>query len=588
MIILAKEKINSRMKILGLNGVYTHDSSAAIMVDGAVVAAVEEERFTHTKHTSDFPDHSVAYCLEEAGVNASDIDVVAIPFQVDLRLKESLVYTAEKLQERQRLSEIEGISDELQIGGLIGALEVEQRFLQSAKHFFNFVKHRFPRAAVEFFPHHLCHAASTHLVSGFRGESIIFIADLVGEWDTTSIFLGNEEVITKKYSLKYPTSYGKIYNLFTEFLGFRSHSDEYKVMGLAAYGDDNYRDFFDTIFVGDASAQEPGKGFAAFSYHVGLKPGWTKELNRVFGASRSPQEPLERRHADIAKSLQSWLERQVIKHISSAIRESGTRSVCLAGGVCLNAVMNQKIRELDCVDSVFVQPASHDAGTALGAALQAHRIRDPFVEIQPLESYYLGPHCGMEWPAEAFDGDFKKLSDRPDPNLVAEMLYEGKILAICRGRSEFGPRALGNRSILAMASDPSVRDRINIEIKRREEFRPFAPVILEQFASNYFVDCISSPHMTMTFTATHLAMQNIPGAIHVDGTARVQTVNAVQNAFLFEVLSAFNKISGVPALLNTSLNMAGDTMALTINDAWRTFIEGKIDALVTDAGVLSR
>jgi len=576
------------MKVLGLNGVYTHDSSAAIVVDGSVVAAVEEERFTHKKHTSDFPENSVNFCLEEAEVSEDEIDIIVIPFQVEDRLQRSLEFTANGLVERKRLSICKNMSEEHQIDGLIRALEIEQRFLRSAKKFFQFAGRRFPRAALQFYPHHLCHAASTYLVSGFRGESMIFVADLVGEWDATSVFLGCEEGITKKYSLSYPVSYGKIYNLFTEFLGFRSHSDEYKVMGLAAYGDDKYRDFFDTIFVGDGSRQEPGEGFAAFTYHVGLKPGWTSELNTVFGASRSPHDQLEKRHANIAKSLQCWLERQVVKHVSSTIRDSGINSVCLAGGVCLNAVMNQKIRELEGVESLFVQPASHDAGTAIGAALQAHRSHEPSTEVQPLLTYYLGPDCHPEWPAAASNSVYKKVSDKPNPNLVAELLFDGKILAVCRGRSEFGPRALGNRSILAMASDPFVRDRINDEIKKREDFRPFAPVILEQFAGDYFVDCECSPHMTMTFTATEKALNDIPSAVHVDGTARVQTVNAAQNAFLFDVLTEFYKISGVPALLNTSLNIAGDTMALTIDDAWGTFVEGNIDAIVIDAGIVCR
>ena len=576
------------MKVLGLNGVYTHDSSAAIVVDGSVVAAVEEERFTHKKHTSEFPTNSVNFCLRHVGLIDKEIDIIAIPFQVDLRLKNSLVYTADKLNERKRLSNIQEVPAEMQIDRLIQALDIEQRFLQSAKQFFQFAARRFPRAAVQFFPHHLCHAASSYFVSGFQSETIVFVADLVGEWDATSVFLGSQGAITSKYSLSYPVSYGKIYSLLTEFLGFRSHSDEYKVMGLAAYGDNKYQDFFDTIFVGSGALQEPGDGFATLTYHVGLKPGWSSELNTVLGPSRPPHEPLEKRHADIAKSLQNWLERQVVNHVSSSIRESGVRSICLAGGVCLNAVMNQKIRELEGVDSLFVQPASHDAGTAVGAALQAHKHHDPFSEIQPLETYYLGPDCRHGWPVEAFNGGYKKVCDTPDPNIVARLLYEGKILAICRGRSEFGPRALGNRSILAMASDPLIGKRINDEIKNREDFRPFAPVILEQFASDYFIDCKCSPFMTMTFTATVKALQNIPGAIHVDGSARVQTVNATQNAFLFEVLSEFYKISGVPALLNTSLNISGDTMALTVDDAWRTFVAVNIDAIVTDAGIVCK
>ena len=250
--------------------------------------------------------------------------------------------------------------------------------------------------------------------------------------------------------------------------------------------------------------------------------------------------------------------------------------------------MNQKVRELEGVEALFVQPASHDAGTAIGAALQAHRIYEPSTEIEPLANYYLGPDGHAEWPTAASNTVYKKASDKPDPIAVAELLFDGKILAVCRGRSEFGPRALGNRSILAMASDPFLRDRINEEIKRREDFRPFAPVILEQFAEDYFVDCKCSPYMTMTFTATERALQDIPSAIHVDGTARVQTVNAAQNAFLFDVLTEFYKISGVPALLNTSLNIAGDTMALTIEDAWGTFVDGNIDAIVTDAGIVFR
>lgn len=572
---------------LGINGLYTHDSSAVLLLNGKVVAGVEEERFTNIKHTSDMPRNSIDFCLHLAGVAKDQVETIAVPFDLERRLNRSLSYTSGIVGVRLDASRRLGMSMSESFSGLLGALDVEKRFIESANEFAKLVMNEFPRARLQFYEHHLAHAASAYFMSDFKSDCVVVVADLIGEWDSITVYAGEKGVLRKIFSIQYPISFGKIYNLFTCYLGFRAHSDEYKVMGLGAYGEDKYNDFFDEIFVGEAPHLRAGPSFDLLNYGLGLKPGWWPELEALLGKPRSKGHEIERHHKDIACSLQAWLERMMSAVILQAVSATGYENLCLSGGVCLNAVMNQKIRALANINRIFVQPASHDAGTALGSSILAHLDREPTTKIEPLKSYYLGPASSLaKGPARGVSSKMQK--GQPKPTEIAKMLHDGLIVGVCIGRAEFGPRALGNRSILADARDPLTKDRLNLFIKKREDFRPFAPVILEEHASKYFKDCDESPYMTMTFSATETAMENIPGAIHIDGSARVQTVNKRQNPFLFELLCAYHKLSGIPALLNTSLNIAGDAMALSEQDAKGVFERGNLDALVVEDGVFVR
>jgi len=565
---------------LGISGIYGHDSAAAIIVDDKVVAASEEERYVHKKHTGDFPYNSIKHCLEIANVSPEDVDTVSFPFQLDERIFHSFQYNLDINPRRLQYMLSNNFSDEDIIASYAKARDVESTIIRGCNDLVEYVSKTFPNAKLNFQSHHKSHAASAAFLSEFS-EGSVMVNDLIGEWKSTSVFNFSGNDLTQIAYTNFPDSLGKLYQTFTKYLGFRPNSDEFKVMGLAAYGNDNFTDFFQSL----VHLEKFPKLYsldASLPFTFGVRPEWDEPMEKVLGSPRNPNEEIDQRHADIARGIQNVLE-TVLLHIVSQPEISP--NLCLAGGVSLNALANQKLRESDFVNNLFIQPSSYDAGAALGAAILSSIEIDG---IRPnIDSYYLG----FEESETSLKDFWDAISVSPTPFCplnVAESLAMSKVTGLFQGRIEFGPRALGNRSIIASPLDPYMKDILNSKIKFREPYRPFAPVVREEDMAEFFEGAVISPYMTQTFTVRKEFRNKLPSITHEDGTARVQTINRKQNKRLYDIISEFGRLTGIPVIINTSMNLNGDTMALTAQDAYKTFINSGIDELIIENGVIRK
>ncbi|MFO0683079.1 MAG: carbamoyltransferase C-terminal domain-containing protein [Sandaracinus sp.] len=586
------------MKVLGYNGGLDgylakvgnsgHDAAAALVVEGRLVAACEEERLTREKHTGRFPTRAIAYCLEEGGLgDVRELDLVATSFSYP------------RMYQRGKHREARGVVSPFTRGAMAAFLGGMRAFHRLAG-YDDARSHRVleralgvtvPARKLVVVPHHLCHAASAYFESPFE-RALCLTLDAEGESTSTMVVraVGTKlDVLEERFS---PNSLGYLYALFTLYLGLDAH-DEYKVMGLAPYGDPaRYREAFHAIV-----ATLPEGGFrvdpglvthllfrdAALRGTTHLYP---RRLLRALGPPRRPDEPITQRHMDLAASLQEALERAVLHKLTHLRRATGERQLCLAGGVALNCTMNGKIARSGLFDALHVHPAAHDAGTSVGAALYgAHAILGaPRPPPRPAE-VYLGPALD---PREVEAGlavfGAKIRVERPHDLVgeVAEAIRAGAVVGWCQGRMEWGPRALGNRSILADPRRADMRDRVNHAVKLREGFRPFAPACLLEHASEWLemTGLRESPHMLFTVPVREEKRARIPAVTHVDGSARVQTVSAAQNRRLHALLTAFHARTGVPILLNTSFNVKGEPIVATAEDALRCFLGTQIDLLV--------
>lgn len=553
------------MNILGLSCFY-HDSAACIIQDGRLVAAAQEERFSLRKHDWRFPVNAVHACLEEAGLTIRDISLVAFyekPFLKFERVLETFLAVAPRgalsfmdiipswLRQKLRIPEI--VSGELGYDGKIIFVE-----------------------------HHEAHAASAFFPSTFE-EAAVLTLDGVGEYATASYGIGRGHTLSLTHEMQFPHSLGLLYSAFTAFLGFEVNDAEYKVMGMAACGSPVYRDLIlrEMVRVNKDGTITLNMEYFPFLFRKKMFNGrWEK----LFGISaRIPEGAVEQNHYDIAASLQKVLEESVLtiaRHIRS---ETGMRDLCLAGGVALNSACNGRLLREGIFERVYIQPAAGDAGAAIGAAYAGHHLHLNRADRHPLESIYLGPAypvddtlvAGLELERHSVTG--RHFDERSLVEAAARLLADGKVLGWYQGRMEFGPRALGNRSILADPSRKSMKDTVNRMVKFREEFRPFAPVVTREDAARFFEMDGDSPYMLMTFP---VSSDFIPAVTHADGSARVQTVTAGQNSMLYALLKAFERLSGIPVLLNTSLNVRGEAIACKPEDAMRCFLKSGMDALV--------
>ncbi|MGE5469791.1 MAG: carbamoyltransferase [Bacteroidota bacterium] len=564
------------MYTLGINAAY-HDSAACLVRDGAVVAAAEEERFNRIKHGKrplpftawELPYGAIDYCLSEAGIRLADVDHVAYSYNPDLLHPPPADGQFRLPLEPSLNGPQDGWATAWEPLFYAYVVNAPRQLLGGAPHH---LQPRFAGAADSFrwhfIDHHLAHEASVFLASPFAALAVITL-DGRGERATTTLGTWRDGQYERLRQTSYPHSLGLLYEDVTRYLGFLHSCDEYKVMALASYGEPRYLDFFRDMLHCDDDG-----GFLRLPL----------SLEERFGPPRQRGAPFEALHQDIAASLQRVLEETVIQLADWLHRTSGETRLGLAGGVALNCVMNARLRDSGLYEEVWVQPAAGDAGTALGAALWIDRLEGGNTAGWTMEHAYLGPAFGDDEIEAALRWaglPFRKLSDIAGE--TADLLCEGKIVGWFQGRMEFGPRALGARSILASPSDPQMQARLN-ELKDREDFRPVAPVITEEALATWFVNGRAnggkSPFMLFVYDADPDKAERIPAAVHVDGTARVQTVAADANPLLHQLLCAFQRRTGVPILINTSFNVRGEPIVCTPRDAIAAFFSTPLDALV--------
>ncbi len=593
------------MNILGISAFY-HDSAAAIVQDGEIIAAAQEERFTRKKHDAAFPANAVKMCLEYAGTSIDALDAV--------------VFYDKPLLKFERLLETYNRFAPKGLQSFIASMPVwlrEKMFLKRIlrEELAKIEKHDKRKLRLLFPEHHLSHAASCFYPSAFE-ESAILTIDGVGEWATASIGKGNGHAIEIVKELHFPDSLGLLYSAFTYFLGFKVNSGEYKLMGLAPYGNHNSAvviSYISSIKKILADVREDGSlklNQQYFSYATTLRMIPDKKWQQLFGFPlRKPADAIEQHHCDLALAIQLFTEEVVLKMAAHAREITGSENLCMAGGVALNSVANGKIYKEGLFKDIYIQPAAGDAGGALGAALAANYIyfckqRKINYTLDAMHGAYLGPaftDAAAVLMAKRYKARFTQYNDFDllcaD---VAEALAHGKIVGWFQGRMEFGPRALGNRSILGDARNPEMQKKLNLSIKFRESFRPFAPAVLAEEASHYFRHFSASPYMLMVNEvadeiklplpqdyetlplAEKLYTQRsvLPAITHVDFSARLQTVHKETNPEFWQLLSAFRQITGCPVLVNTSFNVRGEPIVCTPDDAYRCFMRTEMDMLV--------
>jgi len=566
------------MYTLGINAAY-HDTSACLVEDGRVVAAAEDERFTRIKHGKrpvpfsawELPYHAIDYCLAEAGIELADVDHIAYAYDPYLLLDEGSATITLPLEPSAGARSGLAPWEPLFLSYLVNA---ERQLVDGVPHR---LRKRFQSAKADrhwrwhFVEHHLSHEASAFLASPFD-ECAVMTLDGRGERASTSYGHFANDDYRRLGQVTMPHSLGLLYEDVTEYLGFLRSSDEYKVMALASYGKPRYVDELRHIVEVGVDGM----------YRIA-----PLNLTQRFGPARAPGSELEPRHFDIAHSLQHVLEETVLELAMWLARTTGAPNLCLAGGVALNCVMNGRLRAAKIFRDVWVQPAAGDAGTALGAALWIdwqHRGRRDY----RMDHVYLGP-ASTDAEIDAFIRRGKLRARRLDDiaDETAKLLAEDKIIGWFQGRMEFGPRALGSRSILASPIRPEMQERLN-DIKDREDFRPVAPAVIEERAAEWFVGGRRSPFMLFVFDVAADKAERIPAVRHVDGTARVQTVNRAQHPLYYDLLCAFERRTGVPVLVNTSFNTRGEPIVCTPRDAVECFWTSPLDALVIGSWLLEK
>jgi len=585
------------MRVLGLSAFY-HDSAAALVEDGNIVAAAQEERFTRKKHDSAFPTKAVDFCLDRAGIKMADVDYVAFydkPFLKFERLLETYLAFAPRGFQSFRMAMPLWLKEKLFQKTL---LRDEMKTWQPD---FDWQKR------LLFGEHHQSHAASAFFPSPFE-EAAVLTMDGVGEWATTSLAHGKGNSLEMLKELHFPHSLGLLYSAFTYYTGFKVNSGEYKVMGLAPYGEPRFKNL---IFEKMIDLKEDGTfrlDQTYFDYCTGLRMTNDK-FAEVFGAkTRKPEEELTQHHMDLAASVQAVTEEIVLRLARSVRKETGARNLCLAGGVALNCVANGKLLRENIFDNIWVQPAAGDAGGAVGAAYAAYhgfmgQPRKLNGHMDGMAGSYLGPEFTDDEIAArltAVGARFTRLDHAEMIEQTAQALADEKAIGWMQGRMEFGPRSLGARSILGDPRSPSMQKTLNLKVKYRESFRPFAPAVLREDVEKYFDIHNDSPYMLMvapvvedrrrSMTAAEEALfgidklnvprSDIPAVTHVDYSARVQTVHEETNPAFHELLKSFKAKTGCSVLVNTSFNVRGEPIVCTPEDAFRCFMGSEIEVLV--------
>ena len=558
------------MITLGINYSQMHDSSACLVRDGELVFAVAEERISRAKHDARFPQNAIRACLDFARVKAEQLDEVCfgwpVPgaaFRHDLKC-----YASGKM----RATYLNGLNSTLHFMSMWHQGGGAKRFAQM----FGEMK-----ARMRFVGHHLAHAISAYSYSGFADAAVV-VMDGRGAFEATSIWHGRDGRLEHVLTIPFPDSVGYFYSEFTEYLGFQRNSDEWKVMGLAPYGQAGV----DLSAFIDAD-ETPYKVHARKLVANGSAP--FAEMVRLLGPSRVSESGIEERHKDVAYAVQEACEIAMMSVVKMAVEKTKSRNVCLAGGVALNSKANGKILASGVVDKIFVQPAASDDGVAVGAALAPYLDSGRRLPMRPMRHAYLGPEFDDEAIESALRTYKLKYSRQGDvAATAAELLSSGRILGWFQGRMEFGPRALGSRSILADPRDPEMNAKVNNAVKFREWWRPFAPSMKKEAAAEYLESAGDSPFMVLTAQVRPEKRSVIPSVTHVDGSARPQTVEKEINPLYWRLIDEFGKRTGVPVIMNTSFNLRGEAIVHTPTDAIRTFFSSGMDALVIGSFVVEK
>ena len=582
------------MRILGISAFY-HDSAAALLEDGRIVAAAQEERFTRKKHDARFPLHAIRYCLAESGIAVGDLDRVVFydkPFVKFERLLETYLSFAPRGYKTFRMAIPLWLREKLFLKDLL--LNELRKISGNGKW----------NEELLFSEHHLSHAASAFFPSPFD-EAIVLTMDGVGEWATTSAAIGKGNSLEVQKEIHFPHSLGFLYSAFTYYTGFKVNSGEYKLMGLAPYGEPKYKDKILEHLIDVKADGSFRLNMGYFDFCTGLTMTSQRFHDLFGGPPRKPDQLLTPYHMDLAASIQAVTEEIVLRLTRSLCEETGIRNLCLAGGVALNCVANGKVLRDACCDRIWIQPAAGDAGGALGAALAGYHLqlgRARTANGDAMRGSFLGPaftQREIEDRLTRCGARFEVLADSALIATGAEDLARSKALGWFQGRMEFGPRALGNRSILGDPRSPGMQKTLNLKIKYRESFRPFAPSVLRERVSDWFeLDC-DSPYMLLVADVVrsrrremtreekqlfgidklNVPRSEIPAVTHVDYSARVQTVHEDTNPRYYALLSAFERKTGCPVLVNTSFNVRGEPIVCTPEDAFRCFMGSELDAL---------
>lgn len=587
------------MRILGISAYY-HDSAACLVDDGRITAAAQEERFTRKKHDARFPSQAARFCLDQSGLRSSDLDAVVFydkPFiKFERLLQTYLAYTPLGLSSfmkampawiKQKLWTRDVLREEL--SGYSGR--------------------------IFFTEHHESHAASAFFPSPF-GEAAILTMDGVGEWATASFGCGRGNRLEIEEEIVFPHSLGLLYSAFTYFTGFRVNSGEYKLMGLAPYGDPVYKDLILKELV---DLKEDGSfrlNMKYFNYPAGLEMT-SKRFDRLFGRPRrKPEAPITQQDMDIARSIQEVTEEIVLRIARYVRKKTGMRNLCLAGGVALNCVANGRLLREGTFENIWIQPAAGDSGGALGAALFAwHQILNNPRSANEIDDSLRGSYLGPEYSDAEIERfllekkiPYERIAGADLLNRTADLIAEEKVVGWFQGRMEFGPRALGNRSILGDARSPRMQEIMNLKIKFRESFRPFAPAVLRDQAADYFQLTLPSPYMLIVapiakkkrvpaeaaaqglfgIDKLKLKRSEIPAVTHVDCSARIQTVDHKMNPLFHGLLTAMHARHGCPLVINTSFNVRGEPIVLSPADAYRCFMRTGMDYLVLGSFLIDK
>ncbi len=584
------------MNILGISCFY-HDSAACLVSDGVIIAAAQEERFTRKKHDPSFPASTIAYCLQESGITPADINIVAFyekpVVKFDRVLQSSIAYAP------------------VGIRRFLAALPL---WLKNRLWVERTLRHGLPgfKGKIVYPTHHESHAASAFFPSPFERAAILTL-DAVGEWNTAAYGIGEGNRISLKKTINFPHSLGMLYSAFTYYTGFRVNSGEYKVMGLAPYGQPRYADLIRKHLID----LKPDGSFRINMDYFGYGAGFTmtnERFHELFGGpARKAEILLTERDMDLAASIQAVTEEVMLAIVRHVVAETGIRDIVMAGGVALNCVANGRLLGEKVVDRIWIQPAATDAGGALGAALFAwyqylNNPRTPRPE-DDMSGALLGPTYTDEEVRKFLDSrgaPYQKLTREELLETVAGLMASGNVIGWFQGRMEFGPRALGSRSIIGDPRNPEMQTTMNVKIKFRESFRPFAPSVLEEHAAEYFSGAVKSPYMLLTFpVAEHhrkpMANPNarglellrqprstIPAVTHVDYSARIQTVSRDIHPLYHGLIQKFYEKTGCPLIINTSFNVRGEPIVCSPEDAYRCFMRTNMDYLAMGSFLISR
>ena len=593
------------MHILGISAYY-HDSAACLLRNGEIVAAAQEERFTRKKHDAAFPANAVRYCLSEGGISAKDVQHVAFydkPFLKFERLLETYIAFAPRGFQSFRVAIPVWLREKLFLKDLLNKeltkLDPDQDWL----------------SRLLFGEHHMSHAASAFFPSPFESAAVLTL-DGVGEWATSSLAVGTGNMLEVQREIHFPHSLGLLYSAFTYYTGFKVNSGEYKLMGLAPYGEPRY---VDLIYANLIDVKNDGSfrlNLEYFDYCTGLTMTNERFAELFGGHARRAEEPLTQKHMDLAASIQKVTEDIMLKLTRAAAKQTGQRNLCLAGGVALNCVANGKILRDGAFERIWIQPASGDAGGALGAALSTHygllnQPRTVSSGADSMRGSYLGPaysQADIEASLTAAGARFETLSDEQLFVRSAQDLADGRALGWFQGRMEFGPRALGGRSILGDPRSPTMQKTLNLKVKYRESFRPFAPSVLCEDVKDWFEFDGNSPYMLLVadivkprrramtdaeqalfgIDKLNVPRSDLPAVTHVDYSARLQTVHPDTNARYHALLTEFKRITGCPVVINTSFNVRGEPIVCTPADAFRCFMGSEIESLAVGNAYLHK